>query len=89
MSARTIWKFPILSTGPMWITIPAPGTPVLVGRDPDTGLMALWAEVEPCGEQQERKFRVLGTGHDIPANAQHVGSAIFDPLVWHLFELPA
>lgn len=86
---RTIWKFPVLSTGPMAIDVPGPGTIVLVDRDPATGLMAFWAEVFPNEAKQERFFQVVGTGHDIPDGACHLGSVVMGELVWHLFELPA
>ncbi|MEU1663570.1 hypothetical protein ABZ547_08140 [Streptomyces sparsogenes] len=37
-----------------------------------------------------RGFRVYGTGHPIPDDATHVGTAIppGGQLVWHLLELP-
>ena len=32
------------------------------------------------------RLRVYGTGHDIPLDAAYRGTAIAEPLVWHLFE---
>ena len=83
----TVWKFPILSTGPMEIDVPTPGNVVLVDRDPATGLLAFWAEVIPTMPKAARRFQVVGTGHDIPDRAKHLGSVVMGDLVWHLFEL--
>lgn len=84
-----VWKFPVLSTGPMEIDVPHPGYVRLVGRDPATGLIAFWAEVDPTAPKRARRFQVVGTGHPVPGDAIHVGSVIMDMLVWHLFELRA
>lgn len=37
-----------------------------------------------------RRFRVFGTGHPVPPEAHHVGTALAagGALVWHLFETP-
>ncbi|OMI34388.1 DUF7352 domain-containing protein [Streptomyces sparsogenes] len=49
----------------------------------------IWAIHGP-GEPTRRGFRVYGTGHPIPDDAIHVGTAIppGGQLVWHLLELP-
>ena len=85
---RTIWKFPVLSTGPCEIEVPEPGMMVHVGRDPLTGLVAFWAEVESDAPKVARRFLVVGTGHPIPADAAHRGSVVNGDFVWHLLELP-
>jgi hypothetical protein len=41
------------------------------------------------GPTTVHRFRVFGTGHPLPDNVKHVGSALTGPggmLVWHLFE---
>lgn len=86
---RTIWKFPVLSTGPMEIDVPFPGNIVLVDRDPATGLMAFWADVFPQAGKVPRRFVVVGTGHEVPEKARHLGSVVIGEFVWHLFELEA
>jgi len=84
----TIWKFPLLSTGPCEIDVPLPGAIRLVDRDPATGLGAFWAEVHPAAAVKARRFEIVGTGHPVPADAEHVGSFVQGDYVWHLFELP-
>ena len=48
-----------------------------------------WAVYDVDGMQQQRAFQVVGTGHEIPSGARHVGTAIAPGgrLVWHLMEL--
>lgn len=33
-----------------------------------------------------RRYRVFGTGHEVPVGYAHRGLAEFGPFVWHLFE---
>ena len=86
---RTVWKFPVLSTGPMEIDLPVGAEIVHVDRDPSTGLIAFWAEVYPERDKEARRFSVVGTGHDFPDGSLHRGSVILGARVWHLFELVA
>lgn len=44
-----------------------------------------WA-LAGVGTPYAAKLRVFGTGHDIPEGAVYRGTAIAEPLVWHLFE---
>jgi hypothetical protein len=87
--SRAIWKFPCLSTGPFCVDVQAPGHIRHVGRDPATGLIAFWAEVDPYAPKRQRKFQIFATGDEIPIDASPLGTVILDPLVWHLFELRA
>ena len=34
-----------------------------------------------------RRFRVYGTGHDIPCDAAYVGTAQDGPYMWHVYEV--
>ncbi len=86
--ARQVWKFPLLSTGPMWIEMPIGATIVLVDADPATGLLAFWAEGEPIDATEDRRFKIVGTGHPIPDQGMHRGSKVIGALVWHLYEIP-
>jgi hypothetical protein len=49
-----------------------------------------WA-LSGVGEPHPARLRVFGTGHQVPDDAEYRGTAIIEPLVWHLFEelLPA
>jgi hypothetical protein len=86
---RTIWKFPILSTGPMEMDVPKKARLILVDRDPLTGLIAFWAEVDPDAPKVKMRLQVFGTGHEIPSDGIHRGSVVMGELVWHLFQLTA
>ncbi|RCG31926.1 hypothetical protein DQ384_05115 [Sphaerisporangium album] len=48
-----------------------------------------WAEWRHDVQLAERTFQVFGTGHPVPVNAIHRGTAERDMhgLVWHLYEL--
>ena len=46
----------------------------------------LWAEVWSSDEPKKRKFRIVGTGWDIPAFFDYVGTWQEGPFVWHLYE---
>ena len=48
----------------------------------------VWLEVDEEFPMVERHLAVKGTGHLIPQFAEHLGSVISDPFVWHLYELP-
>lgn len=86
---KAVWKFPVLSTGPMWIDVPDAAKIIMVDRDPATGLIAFWAEVDTQATMVPRHFEVVGTGRGISADAEHVGSVIIKDLVWHLYEIKA
>nr|WP_046285123.1 hypothetical protein [Mycobacterium sp. UM_NZ2] len=81
----TIWKF----------TAPVEDTVVLeiAGRvtrwlhvEPDGhAQLTLWAEVSP-EEHTTTKIHVRGTGHPMTgAEGTHIGTAVADPFVWHVF----
>jgi len=44
-----------------------------------------WA-LAGAGTPYTAKLRVFGTGHEVPLDAVYRGTAIAEPLVWHLFE---
>lgn len=54
------------------------------------GFPYVWALVDPLEAQMTRRFRVVGTGHDLPDDpGEYVGT--FQPgngLVLHLFVIP-
>lgn len=91
MAERTVWKYVINLMMPARthaFSIPT-GRIVHCGKDPRTGCPALWIEVDPAAPVRPRRFAVVGTGAGTPLAGQHVGSAICDPYVWHVYELPA
>jgi len=54
------------------------------------GWLCLWARVDPNFPKENRKIRVIGTGHPLydKSYLKYIGSAQFDNgyLVWHVFE---
>lgn len=60
--------------------------PVLhvASRHGDARLVHFWA-VNGQGLPYLYRFRVFGTGMEIPGSADYTGTAICEPYVWHLF----
>lgn len=67
-----------------------------LGADPRVVLVAsqyapwptIWIEHEPGVDLTEHAYIVVGTGHQLPLGVStHVGSAVCDPYVWHVYEL--
>jgi hypothetical protein len=45
----------------------------------------VWALAE-IGQKYTARLRVFGTGHKVPDYVMYRGTAIQEPVVWHLFE---
>lgn len=55
------------------------------------GVPCVWARVDPSEEGEIRRFRIFGTGHDLPGltwNGRYVSTfqTHGGALVWHLYE---
>lgn len=59
------------------------GSVALVGLGPE-GHLNVWT-IESAGST--RQVRIFGTGHPLPIGAVHLGSAVMDPFVWHVFDV--
>lgn len=59
------------------------GPVVLVGEQ--DGELTVWTE-EGMEPPYDRVVAVFGTGHTIPEDAKHLGSALMPPFVWHVYE---
>lgn len=79
---KQVLKYP-LTLGCNDLSIPPDAKIVLVGNQ--HGNLTMWVEVQP-GPFITRRFMVYGTGHIIPFEEVHIGSAIMDSFVWHVFE---
>ncbi len=90
MSAtRVIWKYE-LHPGENVIPVP-PGSRIIAVSaaepDPSDG-PAIWIERDRFGsETWTIRVRAVGTGHDIPVDGVHIGSAWCGPFMWHVYEL--
>jgi hypothetical protein len=68
--------------------IPLSHSPVAIAADLFS--VEFWAEHTEGTPQVKRAFRVFGTGHPLPEDAEWVGTAPRTPegAVWHLYEIP-
>ena len=85
---RQVWKFPINDAD--FIEVPEGGRVVHVALQEHSKQICVWIEVDPSTtEIRQRRFRVYGTGWDVPDDAHHVGSILVSggALVWHVYEL--
>lgn len=52
------------------------------------GIVTMWALVSDADSIESRRFRIIGTGHELPKDIalDHIGSCVIEPFVWHVFE---
>lgn len=69
-----------------WLDLPGPIVHVASRR---LDVVEIWAST--VGPPATRRFRVCGTGQEMPLNAAYVATAIVPggALVWHLVEMPS
>ena len=53
------------------------------------GLVHVWTIEADAVDAPDRPARVYGTGHMVPDDMQHLGSAGDDIFVWHVFGSPS
>ena len=84
--SRQIWKYSLETVdGDQAVEMPAAASVVAVGSQ--RGCLCIWVDVDaPSVANETRTFRVLGTGQRVPERFRHVGTAIIEPFVWHVFE---
>lgn len=81
---RRVWRETV-PVDDAWHDLPFTGHVVHVAsRDP--AYVEVWHEVLDDAVPSTRRFRVFGTGQDVPDRATHAGTAVIGPLVWHLYE---
>jgi len=86
---KTVYKYPIQIKDEQWIAIPG-GEILTVGVQ--RGEPFIWAKVKPSIQSDNRKFRLVGTGHPIDEKETLVYIGTFQlseygDLVFHLFEV--
>lgn len=89
---RTIWKYDI-RVGEEVQQLWAPGTKI-VHVAPDEmhdDAAQFWLEHDKAlaGTGRRVTLYLLGTGHPIPDGYTHIGTAVGETYVWHLFALYA
>ena len=81
---KTIYKYEIGLGSKIDILLPSDAKVLLVevqGMAP-----CVWVEHDLEKPKITRTFSIIGTGHEIPEEAAHVGSFQMPPFVWHLYE---
>lgn len=80
-----IWKFP-LGDG-MAQDIEMPMHAEILTVQVQHGHACLWAKVNPENVKQRRRIHIVGTGHDVPADALgYIGTIQQGLFVWHIFQ---
>ena len=84
MRRRVIWKFQLTAD-----VIPMPMDAEVCTFEFQHGIPCIWAIVDPDILSTPRKFKIVGTGHEIPGPDEccYVGTTQDGDFVWHLFEL--
>lgn len=87
MNNRRIWKYLVdVRDGASWLIQTSVGAKVVAVRGRDRNhLVDVWVEHDAAGETALLRLHIAGTGHDIPAGSEHVGTAFSDPFVWHIY----
>jgi len=82
---KTIWKYSVQLDDRFAVSMPA-GAKVLAVQT-QFGSPVVWALVNPGAERVERKFRLVGTGHEIELSGYLYVGTFQTPfgLVFHLF----
>jgi len=84
MSAR-ICKFKLDVNSVVEIEMPQGARVLHVGAQ--QGNVMLWAVADLGKPTEHRRFRVLGTGMELPStHLGYLGTAFIDVFVWHVFE---
>jgi len=89
---RTIYKYEVPVEGRFKLLLPKES--VVLSFQIQNGVPCIWAMVETAHIDEERRFRLFGTGHpigNIPKGAgiHYIGTvqqSQIPQLVWHLFE---
>jgi hypothetical protein len=86
---KTVWKFPLASTVVTKLQLPVGAQVLTVQMQYDEP--QLWVLVDPQAPKEERRFQLVGTGHEFEPqgalkyiNTIQVQGGLF---VFHLFEV--
>lgn len=86
---RTVWKYTLV--GPdIILRIPSLSTFLHANIKPN-GNADLWFDVEDDSVPVKRHFLTIGTGREVPRNAEHICSLVehgdLTDFVWHIYEV--
>lgn len=88
---KTVWKYQTIIGQVTRVPQLPPGSRVVhVAPGENSETLQFWIERGIDGDIMNRQHRpanfyVFGTGHNIPDHFLHVGTAIMEPFVWHLY----
>lgn len=85
---NTIWKYELASYTDI-NTIKMRKDAEILSVQVQGGEVCLWAYLNNLNEDEQRYFRIIGTGHLIPDDftANFIGTVQLDNLVFHIFEV--
>lgn len=85
---KKIWKFEAPITD---LKISMPTGAQIIDLRIQRRMPCLWAVVDPKADLVERRFRWVGTGHEMDFDGEYVGTVQSpdETLVFHLFEVAA
>ena len=79
---RTIYKFALASSG----HVEASADAQIRHIGEQNGTLFAWIEVDPSKDIRSYRYRVVGTGHDIPEDLPYVDTVNMPSgFVWHVF----
>jgi len=89
---RTIYKYPVPLEGAFKLRMPKEA--LILSFQCQSGVPCIWAMVENAHINEDRQFRLYGTGHPIENIPQDIGlhyigttqQSQTPDIVWHLFE---
>lgn len=86
MTAKTIWKFVLAEGSLQKIRMPKDAKVLTVQMQ--HGTACLWVLVDPVANEEDRWFRVYGTGHDIQDEGTYIGTFQMKGglYIFHVFE---
>lgn len=83
---KTIWKFTTEIEDRPRLMLPAGARILSCAIEQPGQTFNLWAEVDTAAPREERRFRVIGTGHPLDNVGPFIGTIQDPPFVWHIYE---
>jgi len=83
---EAIWKFPLTLTG--YHSVKMPRGAKIISFQIQRGVFCIWAIVDIGQFEEDRLFKIYGTGHEHEKiEGEYIGTVQDNMLVWHLFEV--
>ena len=82
---NTIYKYPFDISNPP-IIVDLPPLHCVVHVEAQEGTPTMWIELDPDHDTDRVEFLIIGTGGRVPPGAQHIGTFLQGPFVWHVYQ---